>query len=345
MRLIEKVWRSNDPVFQATRLVLTPFAETYRVVTAARGWMYDHGVLPITGSAIPVVSVGNLSVGGTGKTPFAAWLAAELAKRGARPAVVLRGYGGDEPLVHAHLNPHIPVIIEKRRVNGIADASQLGATVAILDDAFQHRAAERTIDIALLSAEQWEPKMRLLPAGPWREPLSAVRRAAIAVITRKTAASDKVSRLRDAIIREAPGIPVAVVHFGITELRRAARVGAEEALPLSAMKGRPVIAVGGIANSNAFFQQLRDAGGDVVPIGFPDHHRYTSADVSQILAAGGAPDALVVCTLKDAVKLDSIWPATAPPLWYVLQRLEIESGGDTLEKLVVQLTPKIPADE
>jgi tetraacyldisaccharide 4'-kinase len=165
------------------------------------------------------------------------------------------------------------------------------------------------------------------------------------VITRKTAASDKVSRLRDAIIREAPGIPVAVVHFGITELRRAARVGAEEALPLSAMKGRPVIAVGGIANSNAFFQQLRDAGGDVVPIGFPDHHRYTSADVSQILAAGGAPDALVVCTLKDAVKLDSIWPATAPPLWYVLQRLEIESGGDTLEKLVVQLTPKIPADE
>jgi tetraacyldisaccharide 4'-kinase len=308
--------------------------------------MYDHGVLPTTGSAITVVSVGNLSVGGTGKTPFAAWLAAELAKRGARPAVVLRGYGGDEPLVHAHMNPQIPVIIEKRRINGIAEASQLGATVAILDDAFQHRAAERTVDIALLAAEQWEPKMRLLPAGPWREPLSAVRRAAIAVITRKTAGADKVNRLRDAVIAAAPGIPVTAVRFEITEMRRARQgLQEEEALPLGAMKGRLVIAVAGVANSSAFFQQLRDAGGEIVPIDFPDHHRYTAADISQVLAAAGAPDALVVCTLKDAVKLTPIWPATAPALWYVLQRLEIESGGDTLENLLAQLTPKNPAGE
>lgn len=344
MRLIEKVWRSNDPLFQAARVALTPFAETYRFVTAARGWMYDHGVLRIKPSAIPVVSVGNLSVGGTGKTPFAAWLAAELARRGARPAVVLRGYGGDEPLVHAHLNPQIPVIIEKRRADGIAEAVHVGADVAVLDDAFQHRAAERDVDIALLAAEQWDSRVRLLPAGPWREPLSSVRRAAAVVITRKTAPAEDVNRLRDALLQQAPNIPLAVVHFEIAELRRVSTSPSDEMLPLSVLRDRDTISVAGIGDSEAFFQQLRDTGARVTPLSFPDHYRYTAADVSRILEVAGAPDAILVCTLKDAVKLSPLWPAAAPPLWYVLQRLEIESGRETLENLLAQLTPKTSAE-
>ncbi|HUQ19342.1 MAG TPA: tetraacyldisaccharide 4'-kinase [Gemmatimonadaceae bacterium] len=344
MRLIEKIWRSSDPVFKVARVALTPFAETYRFITVARGWMYDHGVLRVKSSAITVVSVGNLSVGGTGKTPFAAWLAAELANRGARPAVVLRGYGGDEPLVHAHLNPQIPVVIAKRRVAGITEAVQLGATVAVLDDAFQHREAERAVDIALLAAEQWDSKVRLIPAGPWREPLSSVRRAALVVITRKTAATERVDDLRGVVLRTAPDVPVAVVHFEMGSLVRATTTPSDEKLPLSVMRERSVIAVAGIGDSKAFFQQLRDTGALVTPLDFPDHYRYTAADVSRILATGGAPDALLVCTLKDAVKLVPLWPAAAPPLWYVLQRLEIESGGDALENLLAQLTPKTAAE-
>lgn len=343
MRLIEKVWRSNERVFQAARLALTPFAETYRLVTAARGWMYDHGVLRTKPSAIRVVSVGNLSVGGTGKTPFAAWLAAELAKRGARPAVVLRGYGGDEPLVHAHLNPQIPVIIRKRRADGIAEAVHVGASVAVLDDAFQHRAAERDVDIALLAAEQWDSKVRLLPAGPWREPLSSVRRAAVVVITRKTAPEQAVNRLREAVVQQAPNALLAVVHFQVAELRRVATSLSDETLPLSVLKDRVVIALAGIGDSEAFFQQLRDKGARVTPLGFPDHYHYAASDVSRILDGAGAPDAILVCTLKDAVKLAPLWPAAAPPLWYVLQRLEIESGHETLENLLAQLTPKTSA--
>jgi tetraacyldisaccharide 4'-kinase len=342
MRLIERFWQGDDPVSRIARIALLPAEGAYRAITATRGWMYDRHILPSKKSAIPVVSVGNLSVGGTGKTPFAAWLAGELARRGARPAVVLRGYGGDEPLVHARLNPEIPVIIEKRRVVGIEEAVHLGATVAVLDDAFQHRSAGRLVDIALLSAEQWKASPHLLPAGPWREPLSSLRRAAIAVITRKTADATVVARLSKEISEAAPGTSQAVVRFELSEIRPAI-AGTAHAMPMSSIAGRAVIAIAGIGNPEAFFAQLTSAGAIVTPLSFPDHHRYVAADVSRILAAGGASDAMVVCTLKDAVKLAQMWPATAPPLLYVLQRLEVESGREALERLISQLTPNKPA--
>jgi tetraacyldisaccharide 4'-kinase len=342
--MIERIWGGDDTVSRIARIALLPAEGAYRAITAARGWMYDRQILPSKKSAIPVVSVGNISVGGTGKTPFAAWLAGELARRGARPAVVLRGYGGDEPLVHAHLNPEIPVIIEKRRVTGIAEAAHLGATVAVLDDAFQHRSAARLVDVALIAAEQWQSSRHLLPSGPWREPLSALRRAAIAVITRKTAGMDVVERLSYAIREAAPSTEQAVVHFAFSELRPAAREKGSDT-PISALHGRAVIAIAGIADPETFFRQLTNAGAAVTPFAFPDHHRYVAADVSRILAAGGAGDAMVVCTLKDAVKLAQMWPATAPPLLYVLQRLEVESGTQALERLLAQLTPTKPAQK
>jgi tetraacyldisaccharide 4'-kinase len=306
--------------------------------------MYDRHILQSVKSGIPVVSIGNLSVGGTGKTPFAAWLAGELARRGARPAVVLRGYGGDEPLVHARLNPEIPVIIEKRRVTGIAEAVHLGATVAVLDDAFQHRAAERLVDIALVAAEQWQSSAHLLPVGPWREPLSSLRRAGIAIITRKTADATAVTQLSEEIRIVAPDTAQAVVHFRLSEVRGAS-VGSDHRMPISALAGRAVIAIAGIAEPDAFFLQLTREGAVVTPFAFPDHHRYVSSDVSRILSTGGAGDAMVVCTLKDAVKLAPMWPAAAPPLLYVLQRLEVESGNAALERLLIQLTPTKPTRE
>src|SRR5690348_7442624 len=128
---------------------------------------------------LPTLSVGNVTVGGTGKTPVAAWIAAELIDRGARPAIVLRGYGDDEPLVHARLNPDVPVIVAPDRLEGIARAAASGADVAVLDDAFQHRRAQRTADIVLVSAERWTRTPRLLPAGPWRESLRALRRTSM----------------------------------------------------------------------------------------------------------------------------------------------------------------------
>jgi len=338
LRLIERIWRGRDPISRAARVALLPFEVGYRGITAARGWMYDHDFFATEASTIPVISVGNLSVGGTGKTPFTAWIASELLRRGQRPAVVLRGYGGDEVLVHQRLNPEIPVIVDARRASGIARAAQTGATVAVLDDAFQHRAAAREIDIALVAAEQWRDwgSHRLLPAGPWREPLSALRRASLVVITRKTADSSRVTAAHDAISRAAPQVPQLIVQFSLGDLRSAANN--QERMPLSTIEARLVFAIAGIAEPNLFFDQLTQHGALVVPRPFPDHHNYSSDDIDHVMATSGARDALVVCTLKDAVKLASIWPASAPPLWYVLQALDVESGEETLAEMLSRIT-------
>ena len=338
MRLIERIWRGEDALSRAARLALLPAEGAYRAATAARDWLYERSLLSVHESAIPVVSIGNLSVGGTGKTPFTAWLAAELLRRGARPAVVLRGYGGDEPLVHARLNPAVPVIIEPRRAEGIARAAQIGATVAVLDDAFQHRSAQRNIDIVLVAAEQWRERLHLLPAGPWREPLSSLNRASLVVITRKTANASRVAAIHDAVSRTAPAVPRAVVHFALSELR--SESGAEKkSLPISALENRPVVAIAGVAQPDTFFEQLSRAGAIVTPFSFPDHHGYSAADIERVLATVGASDSMVVCTLKDAVKLAPIWPATARSLWYVSQTLQVESGEDALDQILSRLAP------
>jgi tetraacyldisaccharide 4'-kinase len=339
LHLIERVWRGEGAVSRTARAALMPFEAAYRAVTAARGWMYDHSLLRVRASAIPVVSVGNLSVGGTGKTPFAAWLASELRRRGAEPAVVLRGYGGDEALVHARLNPGIPVVIEPQRAEGIRRAAAIGASVAVLDDAFQHRSAGRTADVVLIAAEQWRGSPRLLPAGPWREPLVALRRASIAVITRKTADDLTVSGLAATIQDAAPRLPQAVVRFTLGELRNARGIAAGETLPITALTGKSVVAIAGIADFDAFFRQLSEAGARVNPQSYPDHHRYTTGDIVDLLQREKGSEAMFVCTLKDAVKLGALWPATAPPLWYVSQALKVESGEEALRKLLTELAP------
>jgi len=338
LRLIKRIWSGDDALSRAARLALFPVEAGYRAVTTARGWMYEHEILAGERSRIPVISVGNLSVGGTGKTPLSAWIAAELLLRGQRPSVVLRGYGGDEALVHEKLNPGIPVIVEPRRANGIARAAQMGATVAVLDDAFQHRAATREIDMALVAAEQWRTSHRMLPAGPWREPVSALRRASLVVITRKTADSSRVKAVQDAIAREAPHVPQAVLRFSLSDLRPAIDESSRDSLPISSMAGRSVAAIAGIAEPNLFFQQLTAHGAIVLAHEFPDHHKYSIEDIERVLATVGARDTLIVCTLKDAVKLAPIWPATAPPLWYVSQSLEVESGEETLAEMLSRIT-------
>src|SRR5690349_18685175 len=152
--LIERVWFGTDAWARGGRLALAPLEAVYGAAVTLRGKLYDAGILRTRETAIPAVGVGNLSVGGTGKTPFAAWIARALANRGARPAIVLRGYGEDEPLVHRVLNPTIPVIVAADRVRGTVQARSTGADIAVLDDAFQHRRARRRADIVLVSADR-----------------------------------------------------------------------------------------------------------------------------------------------------------------------------------------------
>src|SRR5258705_740665 len=185
MSIIERLWFDESIVAGSARLALGPAAWLYASIVRVRGELYDRDLLHAHRAAVPVLSIGNLSVGGTGKTPLAAWAAERLRAEGAKPAVLLRGYGGDEPLVHATLNPDIPVIADPDRVAGARKALAVGADCAILDDGFQHRRLARVADWVLLSAEQPPHRARLLPAGPWREPPPAVRRGTGALVTRK----------------------------------------------------------------------------------------------------------------------------------------------------------------
>jgi tetraacyldisaccharide 4'-kinase len=270
-----------------------------------------------------VISIGNLTVGGTGKTPIAAWVASELNAMGARPAVILRGYGGgDEIEVHRQLNPDIPVIGNPDRVAGVQRAAEEGADIAVLDDAFQHRRIARVADIVLVSADAWNGEVRLLPAGSWREPLSALRRATVVIVTRKAADESRTDAVTQALA--ALAVPIAVARLTLGSLMT---LGGE-AKPLETLGEEVVHAVAGIGDSEAFFAQLRSTGARVVPHAFRDHHAFTGADADRLARA--AAGALVVCTLKDAVKLEREWPRGAGPLWYVSQRVEFDRGREAV---------------
>lgn len=328
---IDELWRSDSFAARAARGLLLPAERAMAGVVAVRNTLYDRGTLASHQTAIPAVSVGNLTVGGTGKTPVSAWIARQLAERGAAPAVVLRGYGDDEPLVHAVLNPSIPVVVSPDRARGVADAAVRGADVAVLDDAFQHRRVARAADIVLVAADGWSIPRRLLPAGPWRESLESLRRADLAVITSKAATGTEIAAARMAITHAAPDTPIAGITLEVGELFRFGDPGAR--LPLGGLSGASVLAIAAVGNPDAFFAQLRRAGASVSARGFPDHHRFTREEVQQLarLAPRGGT---AVCTLKDAVKLAPLWPADAPALWYVSQPVRVGWGAELFDRLM-----------
>ncbi|HUR92622.1 MAG TPA: tetraacyldisaccharide 4'-kinase [Gemmatimonadaceae bacterium] len=327
----EDVWRSDAVAARLMRALLAPAERAMAGGVAVRNALYDRGALRSRATPIPAVSIGNLTVGGTGKTPVAAWLAQRLAAGGASPAIVLRGYGGDEPLVHAVLNPSVTVIVAADRARGVADAAGRGASVAVLDDAFQHRRVARDADIVLVAADGWSVNRRLLPSGPWREPLEALGRADLAVITSKAASETEVIAARLAITHAAPDTPIAFVALGLGDLFRLGDPGAR--LPLGGIAGASVLAIAAVGNPDAFFAQLRQAGAIVNGQSFPDHHRFTHDEIGR-LAARAPAAGMAVCTLKDAVKIAPLWPADAPALWYVSQPVRVESGAEHFERLL-----------
>ncbi|MDE3152989.1 MAG: tetraacyldisaccharide 4'-kinase [Gemmatimonadota bacterium] len=333
--LVNAIWFGRGPLAGAARTALWPAAAAYRAATALRNRRYDRGASAVERGPIPAVAVGNLTVGGTGKTPVAAWLAAELAARGARPAIVLRGYGADEPLVHERLNPGVPVVVSPDRVAGVLRAASLGATAAVLDDAFQHRRAARVADLVLISAERGLTGARLLPAGPYRELPAALRRATLVVVTRKTASAEHA----EAVLRDAEryaGKPGAVMSLLPGAL---IPVAGGDPVPLGALAGRTVLLATGVGEPDLVASQLSAAGAEVRLRAFADHHAFTDAELAAL--AGEARGAeYAVCTLKDAVKIGARWPGPAP-LWYVSQTVTVERGAALLEAVFASMLAAI----
>ena len=321
------VWRSRSPLASAARALLGPLELAYFAATATRNALYDRGALPAVAPPIPALSVGNLTVGGTGKTPIAAWAAGELRRRGATPAIVLRGFGDDEQLVHGRLSPGVPVIVAPDRLRGAAEARAVGADVIVLDDAFQHRRIARSADWVLISADRWTGRRHLLPAGPWREPLGALARGTVAIVTRKAASPADAAAVAAEVRAAAGGIPVVVVHLALDALHSA---DTPDTRALESLLGARVLLLSGIGDPGALRAQLAAEGAVVQSLTFPDHHAFTDAELAE--AARAAGDDMVVCTLKDAVKVAARWPRGAPPIWYVSQRVRVEDGVDALAR-------------
>lgn len=306
------------------RRALLPLAALYGAGVSLRLALYRRGLLAVRRASRPVVSIGNVAAGGTGKTPLVRWLAGELIRRGRRPSILTRGYGrssrgtvvvsdgrgalapvaasGDEPALLARALPSVPIVADARRVVAAERAEALGTPIDLhlLDDGFSHVALARDVDVVLLDATDPDGGGGLLPVGLLREPLDALARADLVVVT-KTEQADP-ARALELARRHAPGVPVFRAR---TEVLGVADRAGSRVDPADLPDGTTV-AVSGIARPEAFRATL--AGMGIVPAGqldFRDHEPYGPASLGRIeraLEECGAT--AVVTTEKDAVKLD-----------------------------------------
>lgn len=320
-----------------SRLLLAGLSAPYGIAVSARNLAYDRGWLTTHRAAVPVLSVGNLTTGGTGKTPFTAYLARQLQTRGLHPGLLSRGYRSldgvenDEKRVLDRLCPGVPQVQNPDRVAGAERAvRELGSNVLILDDGLQHRRLQRDVDIVLIDALRPWGFGRLLPRGLLREPVAGLRRADLIVITR----ADLVPAARLADLRRgiAAITPAPVVEVAFEPGMLIDSEGCET--PLSSLAGRVSRAFCGIGNPEGFAATLRSAGIAAELEAFPDHHHYTTEDFDRLRQqAESSGAAALVTTLKDLVKLPSDWLGGVPVL-AVDQRVRVLHGAPELERLL-----------
>jgi len=313
------------------RLLLSPLSVVYGMYVKARTWLYAHGWLRQKRLRGAVISIGNLSVGGTGKTPMVVWLAERLHAQGKKVAILSRGYRGsngtsDEiELMKQRLQDRVEFGIGKNRfLEGKRIESQSKIDAFLLDDGFQHLALARDLDIVLIDASREMAKERLLPAGNLREPFSAMMRANLLVFTRVENAPGA-----RAAIQKMGKIPVFAAETRLVGFRL---LGGDNTIFQAEKLGtRPFFAFCGIGNPEAFFRDLGIWG---VPIGgtriFRDHFRYRAKDIAVLERAAAQANAKAfVTTEKDAQNLAGLRSPSIPVYVSVID-LELGQEADLL---------------
>jgi tetraacyldisaccharide 4'-kinase len=320
-------------------------AAGYGAAVRIRNHGYDRGWLKVHQAGIPVVSVGNLTVGGTGKTPMVEWVARWFRSHEVRVAILSRGYGqtggvNDEGRVLEENLPDVPHLQAADRVHSAALAvSELEAELIVLDDGFQHRRIARDVDLVLLDALEPFGLGRLLPRGLLREPIRSLRRASVVVLSRADLVSpsdrsairaEAEDRARYQPLRwvEARHSPVDVVD------------GEGASSPLEILSGRSVAAFCGIGNPEGFRRTILPLCRELRALRtFPDHHAYTARDVGSLEAWARQLNAdLVLTTQKDLVKLRA--SVLGPiPLRALRIGLEITNGAAIMDDVLARLLP------
>ena len=327
------LWYGESAAFS----LLAPLGWLYGLVMALRRAAYASGLLEVHRAGKPVIVVGNLTVGGTGKTPLVAWLAQQLALTGLRVGIVSRGYGrsgsepvavhgtsswrqvGDEPMLLAGLTS-CDVVVSRDRFAGAQQLVALGVDVIIADDGLQHLRLARDCEIVVIDGARGFGNGRLLPAGPLREPASRVDNASIVVVN---------GAPEHASLRAGVEGSLQMSLFG-GGAHRVDNLAAPE--PLEHFRGRRVHAVAGIGNPQRFFRDLRARGLELVEHPFPDHHPFTVADLTF------GDDLPVLMTQKDAVRCREIEDAR---LWYVpvVAQFSEPQAKELLDRVVLALAP------
>lgn len=323
--------------------------------------------------ACAVISVGALTVGGAGKTPLAAALAAGLAARGHRVVLASRGYGGrtrapvtrvddgprdarraaevgDEPLVLAAHAPGVPVLVGRdRRIVGHHAVSQLGAEILVLDDGFQHHRLARDLDLVAVDAVSGLGNGRVLPAGPLREPSSSLRDADwLCVVDDGPSAADPglAATRRPELAHETASVGALRDEFRRTDRftlvahRRPTAIvslDGERRLPLGELAGRRVGLVCGLARPDSFRRTVESLGAEVASLrAFPDHHAYAESDLRGLDSGRDSGVDLWLTTEKDAVKLEPAWAGTSA-LWVLGMEVVIADEAGVFARLEAAL--------
>jgi len=317
------------------RAALACVEPLYAGVMRVRNALYRARVLRARSLGRPTISIGNLTTGGTGKTPLVAWLAEALIDTGRHPAILLRGYqsqngSSDEAdELRARLGPFVPVRTDPDRVRGAADLLKHSpaSDVLLLDDAFQHRRARRDVDVLVIDATNPFGFDHVLPRGLLREPVRpAIRRAAVVVLTRTDLVTpdtlqDVISRIR----RARDTVPIFHTRHALARVRLPG--GIDE--PPTWLTGRPVGAFCGIGNPISFRTLLERAGADVrVCEVYPDHHAFTPADIQTLESIAKSADVeYLLTTAKDAARLKAA-NLSPPGLCVAGIELEFEQAHD-----------------
>lgn len=353
-----RIWNEDDSIrrFSPTRAILYLFSLLYRLIVYLRNQLYDQQILKSARLSCPVISVGNITVGGTGKTPCVIELAKMIQKQGIRPAVISRGYGGknkkpvnivsdgnhilldardtgDEPLLIARSLPGVPVITgAKRKLTGQTAIDRFSAQVLICDDAFQHRQIFRDIDIVLLDAEKPLGNGHLLPAGELREPAGGLGRADCFILTRM----DETYPVNAGIAKIAltSGIPVfRAVH----RFKEMITPDEKNHLQPGDLRGRTVCAFCGIARPQSFKKLLLEAGAEITSfIPFPDHYAYNRDDLEELKTIFLTQNAdYWVTTEKDAMRLSG-HPEFLKMICILRMEMEISPSQPSFDNFIAE---------
>jgi tetraacyldisaccharide 4'-kinase len=326
------------------RLGLRIVEVPYTLAVNWRNYGYDHGHLTVSPAEVPVISVGNLTLGGTGKTPLVAWIARWLRARDLRVTLISRGYGAeeesrnDEALELEQKLPDVPHLQNPDRVAAAHTAvEEFECQVILLDDGFQHRRLGRDLDIVLIDAVEPFGFGHVFPRGMLREPVSSLARAGVIALSRADMVPPAESARLCAIAqRYNPGAAWIEMRHAPQQLLSASRHSA----PLDTLRGQPVVAFCGIGNPAGFRHTLTECGYTILELReFPDHHAYTAEDIAALARLARERKAVaLVCTHKDLVKV-AVDQIAGVPLWAVEIGLEILSGQAALEACLTAVVP------